>query len=319
MIAAIIIANYEGQKGETKVCTQEVAPEHWACVDVLGRPVMGRLVDGLKRGGINSVFAFADGKCSPDDSKSGNDPNSISVWRAAGGKLDECRGSYDSVLIADCRTYAEFDVADILAFHRDQGRPVTQAFAADGPVDLWIIDPGRFRERDNIRGALTSGPAAYEQRGYVNRLEGPRDFRQLVSDGLNSRCRLRPCGVEVRPSVWMGENAEIGRGTRIVAPAFIGQQAKIGDDCLITRGTNVECNSQVDFGTAAENSSILSNTYLGIGLDLSHSIVDGKYLWNLRHDVTLEITDPAVMRPNAVSTKSRKWSEFENDAVGLSA
>jgi NDP-sugar pyrophosphorylase family protein len=117
----------------------------------------------------------------------------------------------------------------------------------------------------------------------------------------------------------MGENAEIGRGARIVAPAFIGQKAKIGDDCLITRGTDVECNSQVDFGTAAENSSILSNTYLGIGLDLSHSIVDGKYLWNLRHDVTLEITDPVVMRPNAVNTESRKWSEFENDAVGLSA
>ena len=318
MIAAIIIANYEGRKRETRVCTQEMAPEHWACVDVLGRPVMGRLVDGLKRGGIDAVFVFADGDGSPD-SKSGNDPDSMSAWAAAGSKLEECRGSYDSVLIADCGTYTEFDLAAMLACHRDQGTPVTQAFAADGPVDLWIIDPVRFRERDDIRGGLTSGPAPYEQGGYVNRLRGPRDFRQLISDSFNSRCRLRPCGVEVRPSVWMGENAGVGRGTRIVAPAFIGQQARIGDDCLITRGTNVECNSQVDFGTAAENSSILSNTYLGIGLDLSHSIVDGKYLWNLRHDVTLEITDPAVMRPNAVSTETRKWSEFQNDAVGLSA
>jgi len=318
LIAAIIIADYEGRKRETRVCTQEMAPEHWACVDVLGRPVMGRLVDGLKRGGIDAVFVFADGECSPD-SRSGNDPDSMNAWAAAGSKLEECRGAYDSVLIADCGTYSEFDVAAMLACHRDQGRPVTQAFAADGPVDLWIIDPVRFRERDDIRGGLTSGPAPYEQGGYVNRLRGPRDFRQLISDSFNSRCRLRPCGVEVRPSVWMGENAGVGRGTRIVAPAFIGQQARIGDDCLITRGTNVECNSQVDFGTAAENSSILSNTYLGIGLDLSHSIVDGKYLWNLRHDVTLEITDPAVMRPNALSTESRKWSEFQNDAVGLSA
>ena len=318
MIAAIIIADYEGRKGETRLCNQEMAPEHWACVDVLGRPVIGRVVDRLKREGIDTVLVFADDRCSPD-AKSGNDPSSINVWVAAGSKLDECRGSYDSVLIADCGTYAEVDVAEMLAFHRDQGRSVTQAFAADGPVDLWIIDPVRFRERDDIRGALTSGPAQYEQGGYVNRLRGPRDFRQLVSDSFNSRCRLRPCGVEVRPSVWMGENAEIGRGARIVAPAFIGQQAKIGDDCLITRGTDVECNSQVDFGTAVENSSVLPNTYLGIGLDLSHSIVDGKYLWNLRHDVTLEITDPVVMRPNAVNTESRKWSEFENDAVGLSA
>jgi carbonic anhydrase/acetyltransferase-like protein (isoleucine patch superfamily) len=318
LIAAIIIADYEGRKHETRVCTQERAPEHWACVDVLGRPVIGRLVDGLKRDGINAVFVVANGKCSPD-SKSEDDSHSMNVWAAAGSKLDECRGSYDSVLIADCGTYAEFEVGEMLAFHQDQGGPVTQAVAADGPVDLWIIDPVRFHERDDLRGALTAGPAPYEQGGYVNRLRGPRDFRQLVSDSFNSRCRLRPCGVEVRPSVWMGENAGIGRGTRIVAPAFIGQQAKIGDDCLITRGTNVECNSHVDFGTAAENSSILPNTYLGIGLDLSHSIVDGRYLWNLRHDVTLEITDPAVMRPNAVSTESRKWSEFQNDAVSLSA
>ncbi len=198
---------------------------------------------------------------------------------------------------------------------------MTRALAADGPVDMWIIDPARFSERGELRTALVaSTPAQYELRGYVNRLRGPRDLRQLVSDSFNSRCRLRPRGVEIRPGVWMGENAQIGRGARIVAPAFIGQRVTIGDDCLITRCTNVECNSQVDFGTAVEDSSVLSNTYLGIGLDLSHSIVDGKYLWNLRHDVTLEITDPAVMRRIAANGESRReWSELQHDALSLSA
>lgn len=313
MIAAIIIADYGSRKGETSLCTRVMAPEHWACVDVLGRPVIGRVVDALKQGGIDSVFVFS--------GDSGEIHEITNPWVAAGSKLVECRGSYESVVITECGTYTEFDVDDLLAFHSDQNAPVSRAFAADGPLDLWIVDPTRFSEGNDFRSSLlASNPAHYEPRGYVNRLRGPRDFRQLVFDSFNSRCRLRPRGVEIRPGVWIGENAEIGRGTRIVAPAFIGQRVTIGDDCLITRGTAVECNSQVDFGTATEDSSILPNTYLGIGLDLSHSIVDGQYLWNLRHDVTLEITDPVVMRRNVTTGENRRqWSEFQHDALSLSA
>ena len=86
------------------------------------------------------------------------------------------------------------------------------------------------------------------------------------------------------------------RSARIVAPAFIGRNCKVGDQCLITRGSNIESNSEVDYGTVVEDSSVLSNTYVGIGLDLSHSIVDGDNLLNLQHEVTLKITDPVVLR-----------------------
>jgi len=88
----------------------------------------------------------------------------------------------------------------------------------------------------------------------------------------------------------------VERGARIVAPAFIGRDSKIADQCLITRCSNVESNSHVDYGTVIEDSSILSNTYVGIGLDLSHSIVDGDSLLNLQHGVMLKISDPVVLR-----------------------
>ena len=76
------------------------------------------------------------------------------------------------------------------------------------------------------------------------------------------------------------------------------EYVKIGDECLITRGSNVESDSEVDYGTTIEDSSILSNTYVGIGLDLSHSVAQGGTLLNLQHDVLLQISDPAVMRQN---------------------
>lgn len=280
--------------------------------------MIARSVDRFNNGGLDSVWVFARDSVSSNSQIGAVQCNSN--WLAAGQRIAQCKSSFDILMIADCRTYAEFDLAEMVAFHRGQGEMVTRAFADDGPVDLWIVDPARLVETDDIRNMLiASNSAQYELRGYVNRLRDAREFRKLVSDSFNSRCTLRPLGVEIRPGVWVGPDSEIGRGSRIVAPAFVGQGVKIGDDCLITRGTNVECNSEIDFGTAVEDSSVLANTYLGIGLDLSHSIVDGKYLWNQRHDVTLEITDPVVMRPIVANGNKNPWSEFQNDALSLSA
>ena len=69
-----------------------------------------------------------------------------------------------------------------------------------------------------------------------------------------------------------------------------------------------------------EDSSVLSNTYVGIGLDLSHSIVDGRNLLNLQHNVSLEITDPVVMRENDTSVRGYETSAgIESDRVALSS
>ena len=115
---------------------------------------------------------------------------------------------------------------------------------------------------------------------------------------LARKCKARPRGTETRPGIWMDEGVQVARGARIVAPAYIGREVRIADDCLITRCSNVESWSQVDFGTAIEDTSILTNTYVGIGLDLSQSIVDGDQLLNLRHEVRLHISDPVVLKKN---------------------
>jgi NDP-sugar pyrophosphorylase family protein len=74
---------------------------------------------------------------------------------------------------------------------------------------------------------------------------------------------------------------------------------------LITRCSNVESGCQIDYGTVVEDSSILSNSYVGIGLDLSHSIVDGSNLLNLERGVTLEIADPCVIRLNRIPRQEK--------------
>ena len=320
MIAAIIISDPKNTENDAR-CQSVGTIENWACVDLLGQPVLGRFVEFLKKSGIDSVFVFA-----PPQRSLGFRADvralTLDTWRAAALRFDKCKEEvFETVLIARCGAYAEFDVADMIAVHMEEGRIISRALAADGPLDLWLVDPSRFNVEESLENELLAADSAdYELHGYVNRLNNAGDYRRLVLDSFSSRCGLRPRGTEIRPGVWVAENAGIGSGARIVAPAFIGREAKIGDDCLVTRGSNVEYCSEMDFGTAVEDSSILQKTYVGIGLDLSHSVADGRTLWNLRHDVTLEITDPVVMRPNVGSKHDRRsWSDFQEDGFRLSA
>jgi len=148
-------------------------------------------------------------------------------------------------------------------------------------------------------------PACYWIGGYVNRLETPRDLRRLAADGLTARCRLRPLGFETRPGVWIDEGAQVNRDARVVAPAYIGRGTKVEAQCLITRCSTIESNCQIDYGTVVEDSTVLMKSYVGIGLDLSHSIVDRTNLFNLERDVAMEIVDPCVIRQNRIQRKDK--------------
>jgi NDP-sugar pyrophosphorylase family protein len=282
-----------------------------ACVEVLGRSVLERGVDQLLRAGVNAITILGDSCFAPVrsevDQASTNFPFTWEddAWLGATRIL---RGhkepGMDVTFLVRAAAYVELDPLDALQFHQGQRQVVTRAFDEEGPLDLWIIDTARVTEGEDIVATLgESEPAHYAVSGYVNRLEGPHDLRRLVVDSLSSRCRLRPQGSETRPGVWMNEGAQVHRTARIVAPAFLGRKSKIEEQCLITRCSNVESNCQIDYGTVVEDSSILSNSYVGIGLDVSHSIVNGKQLLNLERDVALEIQDPGMIRRNAIPRK----------------
>ncbi len=290
------------------------------CVEVLGLSVVARLIEESQRAGIGMVSVLGNISSSSfgPDSVAQFEPSSTDeAWRTATQQLLTHKESgAEAVLVVRAGAYVDLDLKDFFQFHREQGQAVSRAFDQEGPLDVWIVDPAGLSVSANILSELRAfEPAQYLVRGYVNRLQHPRDLRRLVVDSLTGRNRLRPLGSERRPGVWIDESAQLHQDARIVAPAFVGRGARIAEQCLITRCTNVESNCQIDYGTIVEDSSILSNSYVGIGLDLSHSIVDGNNLLNLERGVTLEIADPCVIRQNRVSRldKNLKWPI----AVGL--
>jgi len=265
------------------------------CVEVLGRSVVARLIDEFARAGFDAATQIE--RRSLDQ-----------AWEVADRQLLTYKDSgSEAVVVVRARAYIDLDLKDLLQFHREQAQAITRAFDAnEEPLDVWVIDPSRIQEGTTLLAALdAASPAHYFVRGYVNRLTGPADLRRLAVDALTSRCRLRPQGTESRPGVWMDEGAQVHRDARIVAPIFIGRGARISEQCLVTRYSSIESNCHIDYGTVVEDSSILPNSYVGIGLDLSHSIVDGNNLMNLERGVTLEIVDPCVIRQNKVSRQEK--------------
>ncbi len=271
-----------------------------ACVEVLGRSVLGRTVEELAGAGLDSICVFAKGAFT--SAVIGEEKvefhSTVDVWQDVTKKLSSLKeDGVEVILVVRLGAYMEFDAGEFIQFHSAAGEAVTRAYDDQGALDLWVISSRRMPDESPALDFLWKTKAAYYPvRGYVNRLENPRDIRRLIGDGLASRCQFRPMGFEIRPGVWMAQGAQVDKGARIVAPAFIGRGAKIADQCLVTRASNIESNSYIDYGTVVENSSVLSNTYVGIGLELSHSIVDGNRLLNLEHEVMLRIADPVVLR-----------------------
>jgi hypothetical protein len=277
----------------------------------------------LRYGGIELIAVVSDGQLPHGFHELPNvtlhfEPE---LWVGAMRQL-RAHQSVDAVLILRVGAYIECNPVDALQFHFERSPGIVRAFDANGPLDFWVVDPRLIPPDKDLLATLTEVTSApFRISGHVNRLENADDLRRLAVDGLSSRCALRPQGFEVRPGVWMGERVQIEKGTRIVAPAFIGSDVTISEQCLITRCTTVERHSHVDYGTVVEDSSVLSNTYVGIGLDLSHSVVDGNILLNLRHDVMLEVGDPAVMRRNKpqADTDRHLWTAFGPGELAPSA
>jgi carbonic anhydrase/acetyltransferase-like protein (isoleucine patch superfamily) len=319
MLGAIIIRDRTGDGEEQVPSSLGLFRSSWATTEILGRTPIARLADQFRKNGCDLVSLIAN--ASQDDQyATGTGPELVPDL------AHECLAIYrqkgvENVLIVRCGAYVEIEIAEMLSFHQKQGMGVTRAINQDHELDFWIADASWFGADMPILAALLGAdPVMYASRGYVNQLQTPGDFRRLVLDGLNSRCGLCPQGSEIRPGVWIGEGAQVDRSARVVAPAFIGRNVLISGECLITRGSNVESNCLVDFGTAVEDSSILSNSYLGIGLDVCNSIVDGTNLFNLRHNVNVEISDPVVMRKYAVRERSRHASsDIQSGEMALSA
>ena len=293
--------------------------EPLACLEILGRTTVERMLERLLREDLAIVSVLVDSNVSHLVSTVGkSDGNSDKlnvqvvddVWSAVAQTLKDYSDSgIHHAVIANASAYVECDLPDLLQFHRERRHAVTRAFDGQGALEFCVADSARAGEVETAflsPEPEVSGPSFYFVKTYVNRLATPRHLRQFVTDALRGRCEARPAGHETRPGVWVDDGAQLHKRARVVAPAYIGRGSRIREDTLITRCSNIESFSSVDYGTVIEDSCILANSYVGIWLDVSHAVVQGNRLLNLERNVLLEFSDTSLIRENTTVPKAAR-------------
>lgn len=308
-----------GASEEVPGSSERVGGIAMAYLDVLGLPVVERVLERLRSYGITTVTLISDSAEPPFFARSKVASSTVprvqvqgeQLWqRAEESFLRHAEDGADLVVMLRLGPYVEADYEEMIQHHLDRHCAVSMAVDGEGAgVELFVLNACArqeavrlFRSRLRRRSRVC---APFPIAGYVNRLQAPSDLRRLAVDGLLARNAVRPEGTELRSGVWVGWKARIHRRARVIAPAFIGDHAKIHAATLITRGTVIEQHAEIDCGTVVENSTVLPFTRIGAGLDMMHSVVGFGHLAHLQRATEVEIADKKLVGVASPSTVSR--------------
>jgi hypothetical protein len=285
-----------------------------AGAEIMGQSLLDRTATRLRNAGVRTISVIGGRNvlslpANPDVEITIAD-NSFARWLAAQQTLREhgSRG-IDTVLMIGMGAYLEWNVADTLKFHFSTGAPLTQLEDSQGALDFWMVDSKWFHTAASgctlpfRYGEFPGLPVSCPMSGYVNRLADARDLRRLVVDAFLAHCEIRPQGREVRPGIWLDDDARIHKLSRLVAPVYVGRSTTVGPSAVVTRFSNLERNCRIGEGTVVDEATVLPHTAVGSCLELSHAVVDGNRFADLDHNIAFQIADPNLL----CDTTPRNW------------
>lgn len=271
-------------------------------VDLLGQSLLDRAIAKLREFGVAKPCVVSEGTGTNQvlPSKSANTSGFIAAWESVVAR--HMQHGVDLLLLIRMSTYTDLAYSELLQFHLDKQSALTQVYGADGSLDIALVDASFLRDAGSAYRKALSGLIPQQQRfvysGYVNRLNTPQDFRNLVEDGLRGNCGLYPVGIEVQPQVWHGHGAEVDDSAVVRGPAFVGAGSHISASCTLTGASAIERGCEIDCGTMVDQSCILQDSYVGVGLDVRRSMVIDKTVFHLERNVEVRIGDGRLIGLN---------------------
>lgn len=293
-----------------------------AFCEVLGRPVLHRILQDLRRQGVGAMRVISEKAAPPLPADPAFDATQIRFttaaqpWRAAETECaDLMQANPDAVLVLRVGAYVEIDVDALLQHHFDNPFHVTGTETPAGDrLDVFVVNASHRNDaaymfRHQLRN-FRSECGKYIFRGYWNPLLTARDLRALSIDSLLQRNRIVPDGHAVRPGVWLGAGAHIERGARLLAPVYVGAHARVRRNAVVTRCSVIEHHATVGSGSVVENSTVLPYAAIGAGLDIAHCVVGNRRLVHLLRDVEIAIADPKLLDVVPQSSSWRTLGHF---------
>jgi mannose-1-phosphate guanylyltransferase / phosphomannomutase len=137
---------------------------------------------------------------------------------------------------------------------------------ADRPVDFsGEVFPQLLEEGKPLFGAITEG--YWED---VGTLEA---YVRAHKDILDRKVEVEIPGFEIRPGVWLAENAEINPEATIAGPAVIGENCRIEEGAIVGEYSVLGANVRVRNDAFLERTVVNDNTYLGEAVRLRGTVV----------------------------------------------
>jgi carbonic anhydrase/acetyltransferase-like protein (isoleucine patch superfamily) len=243
---------------------------------ILGNDVLRGWMDRIRKLGVRSLWLAS----------SSQDRDMCSALQAF------ARQGIERFLVIKLKSYAEMDLADLLAFHYERHSTVTEVHDSQGRLGVRVLShpaPPTGGATCECCVAAESERTLYSFRGYAKRILSARERQDLVGDALTGTCALRPLGKEIGEHVWIGEGASVATSSRVIGPSYIGARTIIRAGATIGPFTSVERDSVVEYGTVVERSTVLPRTRLAAGLRIRNGLVDGRYLEDLRSGIVADL------------------------------
>jgi len=311
-------------------CPGDVAGIPLSCIEILGASILQRTMQRFSDAGVDSFTILADASLLKVIRLANVMPgwlvkiNSFQgdadVWPTIERSLrSDFANKTSNIFLVKLGAYGEFDPTAISMFAEGNNHPAVRVYDQLGSVGTWFLNQSANLEavaKEFQNRGQDSSIKTYLFDGYVNRLSRMQDLRRFVLDVFQSRCSARPQGEEIRPGVWVDDGAQVHKQSRIVPPAYIGKNSRVGPASLITRSSSIERDCNVDYGTVIEDSSVLASTYIGTGLDVTHSVVCGNMLIHLNQNLVMEINDEILIGTNVTSRLRDVFRRQEKKAAG---
>jgi len=102
---------------------------------------------------------------------------------------------------------------------------------------------------------------------------------------------------ELEPGVWVGLNAHVAAGAKLIAPCWIGEGAWIEAGAVIGPHAVLERELFIARGAEVANSVIGPETFVGQFTEIRNSIASGSTLINWQRDSCLKVPDTFLLCP----------------------
>jgi NDP-sugar pyrophosphorylase family protein len=292
-----------GSSSQAVPALSSLSNEPAALLEILGEPVLHRVIEVLRRANVAPIFVVADQELRDSSALrslrgerievlTGPEETLPALVERTVKRCDSC--GIENVLLMDPSTYAEIDVESMVLAHLQGHHLVTVAHDDSGSLPIAMVTASHPEEASVLIQGRMLHPhpmARFHHGAYVNRLSSAADLRRLAQDGLQHRCRIRPNGEEIMPGTWVADSAYIHPTARLAGPVYVGPRSRVRSGAVIAECSSIERDCIVERGTTVNNSSLLSGTYVGVCLDVSSGVVNQHKFVDLRRNVVLEIID----------------------------